>query len=207
MRAKAKLLIAALFFLLLASVGLRFERGSFGAVSITESEPCRIEERDSSYFLQVLATPAAVKDTNYSLLREYLSSSKTASQADVEGIMQTIDEIVSCQNEGNFAAVAALFSDQYWISEMTGVPAKADEFAAMADATPTPPTEPMEHEASFSDARALTDGRVAGFLRWDGRRLDDTQLVAFRWVDGVWLIDEVVFVGEQEVFATPQKSN
>ena len=100
-----------------------------------------------------------------------------------------------------------MFTDHYWTSELNGLSAKADEFAAMAGATPSHPPELMEHRASFGDARVLADGRVAGFLRWDGRRLDDTQLVAFRMVDQVWQINEVAFVNEPEVFRTPQTKN
>ncbi|CAN5878637.1 hypothetical protein BH24CHL4_BH24CHL4_23710 [soil metagenome] len=120
---------------------------------------------------------------------------------------QTVHHIVSCQDEGKFAAVAALFSDQYWASEMDGLPIKTAELATMTDAIPNPPAEQIEQRASFSDARVLADGRIAGFLRWDGRRFDDTQLVAFRLVDQVWQINEVEFVNEPEVFRTPQTKN
>lgn len=207
MGAKARLLIAVLLFLLLVSIGLESNRRSSEGVSSRKSELCHGTERDGSYFRQLVATPDATREFNDALVSEYKASQKTASQSAVEGVMQTIDDIVFCQNAGNFAAVAASFSDQYWISEMNGFPAKADEFAAMAEATASPPTELMEHRSSFSDARVLTDGRVAGFLRWDSRNLDDTQLVAFRLVDAVWLIDEVVFVNEPDLFGTPEISN
>lgn len=117
--------------------------------------------------------------------------------------MATIDLAVSCFNAGDFARSSALFTDSYWRREIGELAVKADSFARQVTGPVVPPSEQMEHRASLSDARLLTDGRIAGVFRWDQRQLDEGQLVAFLEVDGRWLFDEVIFIDEAELYRLP----
>lgn len=156
-----------------------------------------------SYFRNLLVESKATPIANSSLLVEFRESNEPASGDNVGAIMQTLRQVIACHNLGDFAAVATMFTDRYWIAEMEGNPVKADEFSALAAAPPMPPDELMEQRSRFSDARILPDGRIAGFLRWDYTVVENVQLVAFGLVEDIWRIDEVLFVEETAVFSSP----
>lgn len=166
------------------------------------TDECTGPQRDSAFFLSLAETPVATS-VDSQLIRDYRQSEVAAPQKDVELIMSSLVAVVSCHNAGDFSRTAALFSDRYWTAEVGGNRQKGEQLALSVSGATTTPDRKMEYRMSFSDARVLPDGRIAGFLRWDARDLKSTQLVSFINHREQWIIDQVVFATEMEVLGTP----
>jgi hypothetical protein len=167
------------------------------AVGSCEVEPVEIAAFDPGN----AATPVPRDDLD--VIGAYRSSSELPVVADLDAVNGTLELLVQCANEGDFAKVASLFSQDFWLEEVGGNPFRASYFARQVAASPSPPAEQIDPQFSFDDARLMADGRIAGVWRWAGSGPNDAELlVLVRW-EQRWLIDQVVFVDDPGVLATP----
>jgi hypothetical protein len=116
----------------------------------------------------------------------------------IDGIAFTVQQFVSCGNEGDILRLLALFSDNYLRTnaEPLGLPITEDETLL----TPVPGTRAVVSIVAIDDVIAVDDGDVSALVTLhilEGYKSQDAAL-HIRFVYGAevnhWLIDEVTVV-------------
>ena len=140
-----------------------------------------------------------------------LPDGPAVTEEELEGVTQTVRELVACANAFDPLRILALISEQY-IGQLGGAALAAQQQPELAmqliDRFPVPiaaidTAEPVAMLA-IRDTRLLPDGRVGAILESPVPGSDQTGVFFVSFIDegGRWLVDDVVPIAS-ELFATP----
>ena len=165
---------------------------------------CTVAPRDIAFFEQFVGTPAAASPaaagTPVDAATFRMPEGEPAARAMRVGVLDTVRQVAACLNAGNFLALAALFTDDFWrrTAETEG-PLAAEDLASFAT---TPEPQPAGSQAAILailDVRALPDGRAAVLVDYFDPFEEPPGPARFLLImveqDGRWLIDEEVVLG------------
>lgn len=175
---------------------------------------CRVEPRDIAFFQQFVATPDAMgspagvaspaaEGTPADMAAFQMPEGEPADRATRAAVLDTVRQAAACINAGNFLALFALYTDDYFhrTAEAEG-PLTEEDFAFFA-AEPEPlPAGGQVAILGVLDIRVLPDGRVAVLVDYldpfEGTPFPARILFILVEQDGRWLIDEEIELGPIE---------
>jgi hypothetical protein len=176
---------------------------------VPAANQCRVEPRPIDFFRQFVGTPTADEASPVPAAFQ-MPEGEPADRATRSGVLDTVRQVGACINAGNYLALYALFTDDYFTRAVEAEGPLSEDELTFFSATPEPmPAGSQAALLAILDVRVLPDGRAAVLIDVFTPFQDPPGPVRVLYVmveqDGRWLIDEEILVGpiDPEQVGTP----
>jgi len=182
---------------------------SVPALDVPPPEECRVERRSAADLAELAAAPAPASPAASPTAGFEPPPGDPISAETVAAITATQREVLACVHAGDRVRVFSLFTEELVrraLAEAAAEGLSPEELHARA--TPPRAADPADRTRllAIRQGRRLPDGRVGAFVDLapaQNPQLIEVDFVWYEFVDGRWLIDDLIVVETIDLAATP----